>query len=64
MLALRGGSMELGARIACARCIIEQSLAVCKFLTKGLFFEKVLLGSLDEGSSHHIDIFFARGNSL
>ena len=45
MLAARGGSMQLGAHLACAGYIIERTLAVCNFFTKG-FFEKVFHGSL------------------
>ena len=33
LLAARGGSMQLGDLIECARYIIEQTLAVCNFFT-------------------------------
>ena len=33
LLAARGGSMQLGDHIACARYVIEQTFAVCNFFT-------------------------------
>ena len=37
----RSGSMQLGAHTACARYIIERTLAVRNFFTNGLFSNKI-----------------------
>ena len=41
LLAAGGESVQLGAHKACARCIVEQTLAVCNFFTNGQFSKKL-----------------------
>ena len=57
LLALRGGSVELGAQIACAHCIIEQTSAVRNFSTNRLFSKNLQNCYLDGDFTIYKNIF-------
>ena len=55
--AARGVSMQLGAHIACARFIIEQTLAVCNFCTN-LMFSQIFCRAVWMENLYNISKYF------